>query len=307
MPPRSEPLNLTPNEVATLISPTNHPQPLSVDELDRLTAHLSAQEVEQVIDRLGLAVFARQLPPLFHKLLRAVQRITRDTPPEEDEELERLTRRLHVNARSVPSTPQHRGSTTYLVHTPDEDLITTSWFEAAALTQGKRGFSVQASPQASRAHKPPASAFVVFFGGDVAVFTRWGDVQRSITGHGLAIHCGFSSVAAANEALAYARSRGWTADSSPPEGQNTSPLPFPSSHDDNPLNSDSRSTLWYAVCRGVVPGVYRSYLECSLNTSGVKGNLCNSFDTREAAETALSQAYKAGWVRHIARTRSLRS
>ncbi|KAJ7079043.1 hypothetical protein C8R43DRAFT_910228, partial [Mycena crocata] len=181
------------------------------------------------------------------------------------------------------------------------------WFEAESLTQGVPGSSVcgAGSSNGPKYKKPPACAFGIFFGGESGVFENWADVQRNITGHGLAIYSGFPTVAAAEAALAYARARGWTSDSNVPAGTSMTPLPVPSSYEDNPLNSAYPSQLWYVVCRGVVPGVYRSYLECSLNSSGVRGNLVASFPTREAAEAAYTQALDGRWVRCIPRMRAI--
>ncbi|KAJ7829915.1 hypothetical protein B0H13DRAFT_1655410, partial [Mycena leptocephala] len=148
---------------------------------------------------------------------------------------------------------------------------------------------------------PKAVAYAVFYGGEVGVFELWADVQHSITGHGLAIHAGYISLDAATAALEYARSKGWTADSVPPT-PNNAPLPLPFSYEDNPLNSSSSRDVWYVVCRGIAPGVYRSTLECSLNISGVKGNLFSSFTNQEEAESAYRQALAQGWVRTLRRT-----
>ncbi|KAJ7940754.1 hypothetical protein B0H13DRAFT_1585975, partial [Mycena leptocephala] len=139
--------------------------------------------------------------------------------------------------------------------------------------------------------------YVVFYGREVAVFQCWPDAQRSITGAGLAIHAGYPSMEAGLATLNYARSMGWTADSTSAHGA-THPTP---SIEPNPLNASSKSNVWYVVCRGVVPGVYRSFLECSLNTSGVKGNMCNRFTTLKDAESAFDEALKSGWVRSIPR------
>ncbi|KAJ7741968.1 hypothetical protein DFH07DRAFT_705032, partial [Mycena maculata] len=137
--------------------------------------------------------------------------------------------------------------------------------------------------------------YTVFYGGEVGVFEEWADVHASVTGHGLAIFSGFSSVQAATAALQYARQRGWTADSQPPF---TSPSSIPPDFDnDNPLNVGAAgSGIWYTVARGVTPGVYRSYLECGLNISGIKGALFSSFDTREEALAAFAQACESGYV-----------
>ncbi|KAJ7721968.1 hypothetical protein DFH07DRAFT_715001, partial [Mycena maculata] len=144
--------------------------------------------------------------------------------------------------------------------------------------------------------KPTSGAYAVFFGGEVGVFEAWEDTQRSITGHGLALFSGFPNVQAATAALEYARSMGWTADSqSRPTAAAYVPAPGPCA--DNPLNVGAAGTgVWYAVCKGVTPGIYRSYLKCGLNVSGIKGALFSTFDTLEEAEGVLAEAQDAGWV-----------
>ncbi|KAJ7084881.1 hypothetical protein B0H15DRAFT_802255 [Mycena belliarum] len=305
--------DLSPAEIADLIRPSNHPSRLSADELDRLTANLNDQQLEEVIDRLGLADLAQQLPPLFSRVILAAQRVVRETPPENDNDIERIIRDLDVvhianpplsspqgpstqttspNSESVPSTPPPSGRfPSYAVTSPTQMKTTVSWLEVGALTQGVAGASVRGTPGRRRDRKPPSAAYTVFFGGEVGVFDSWDDAKRSITGHGIAIHCGFPSIAAAHAALDYARARGWTADSTSP----TPALPLPSSYEDNALNSQTSTDRWYAVCCGVAPGVYRSYLECALNTVGIRGNRCSSFKDRAAAEKAFAHATKVGW------------
>ncbi|KAJ7073295.1 hypothetical protein B0H15DRAFT_806880 [Mycena belliarum] len=317
---------LSPAEIAQLIHSDLHPGHLSAEELDNLTAQLSDAQLEEVVDRLGHAELARQLPPILLKVMLAAQRITRDTPPEYDNEVDDMichfdatgisgdpvtpppsspeppaTPHHRRTARSAPSTPQS-STAAYIIQSPGKNGIALSWFEAGSLTQGVAGASVKGQKKRGPRKRggPPPAAYTVFFGGKIGVFTRWADVQVAITGHGLAIHAGFPSLEAAEAALAFARSKGWTGDSQPSAPPSASPLPLPSSYEDNPLSSGT-NLLWYAVCRGVAPGVYRSYLECSLNTSGVPGNLCNSFETRVEAEHAMRLAYQNGWVRAIAR------
>ncbi|KAJ6619638.1 hypothetical protein B0H10DRAFT_2216701 [Mycena sp. CBHHK59/15] len=290
-------------------------------ELDRLTANLTERQVEELVDRMGLTELTRQLPPVLRKLVLAAQRLARDnppipvrvflsvliyatdhpssppTPPPASPEPPTTPVRPRA-ARSTPTTPQTSG---YIVSSPSKVGVTATWFEAGALTQGVPGSSVRGQGKTRLRRKSPAGAYTVFYGGEVGVFEKWDDVQRSISGHDVAIHASFPSIATADAALEFARSKGWTADSTPPSTATVSPLPLPSSYDDNPLNLTSTASLWYAICRGVVPGVYRSWLECGLNTIGVKGNLCSSFASREAAETAFTQASKNGWVSALSR------
>jgi hypothetical protein len=84
-------------------------------------------------------------------------------------------------------------------------------------------------------------------------------VQRWITGYGPAIHCGFPSVEMAEAALMYARLKGWTSDTTPNSATSSNELNSLrfTSYAANPLNTPFPGDTWYAVCRGVQPGVYR--------------------------------------------------
>ncbi|KAJ7036485.1 hypothetical protein C8F04DRAFT_953926, partial [Mycena alexandri] len=142
--------------------------------------------------------------------------------------------------------------------------------------------------------------YAIFFGQEIGVFKSWNDVQTRTSGHGLAIYAGYTSLTAATAALEYARRKGWTGDTSPPPYDARPPLPTDLT--DNALNQGTINKRWYAVCRGIAPGVYRSYLKCSLNVSGVKRSLHSSFDTRAEAEHAFSQALRNGLVETLVRT-----
>ncbi|KAJ7138677.1 hypothetical protein C8R43DRAFT_955163 [Mycena crocata] len=306
------PSDLTPVEVAAVITPNNHLQRLTMRELELLTSHFTASEMERLVNLLRLKALGRQLPSIMNKIIVAVRRMS-DNPPQYDDDIETVTRIFEDSdllgtdvltpppsspellstpvrrptVRSMPSTPNNRvlssptstrqrqdratATTKYVVRSGvnSTEEYAVNWFEAGSLTQGVPGSS------------PPAAAHIVFFGGEVDVFESWSAASCSVTGHGLAIHSGFSSLTEARAALAYARQRGWTANSIASPSTLPTALPIPSSYDDNPLNTSSRSS------------------DC-LNTSGVKGNLCNVFDTRKEAEAALASAYKAGWVRSIA-------
>ncbi|KAJ6503174.1 hypothetical protein C8R47DRAFT_1210450 [Mycena vitilis] len=330
MPPPAH--DLTPAEIAALIGPDNHPDPLSADELDRLTAPLTDQQLEEVLNLVGLGTLARQLPPALLKLMRIAKHIASARPPEYDDEVDAVTRNFDLvgfasalgidaepatpppsspappqtpvrprPAQSAPSTPHTAvAGRSYVVDSPAKVGRAIPWLEAGALTQGVRGASVHATGKRQRSRKK-SHAYVVFYGGTIDVFDSWDKVQPAITGHGVAIHCGFPSTDAAHAALAYARRKGWTGDSSPPPD---SPSPS-TTYTENPLNVGSDG-LWYVVCRGVQPGIYRSHLECSLNVTGVKRNLFSAFDTFEEAESAFAGVVKAKLVQKIPRAQPLK-
>ncbi|KAJ7799667.1 hypothetical protein B0H13DRAFT_1933001 [Mycena leptocephala] len=314
--------NLTPAEVASLVASHNHPGPLSADELERLVSHLTDAQMDEFVELLGLGELARQLPPVLLKVMKAVQRLVRENPPEYDDEINAIIRDLDLTtlesptpppsspeppatptkpqtSKSTPSTPQTARNRGYDVQSPTKVGRVVSWFEAGSLTQGVRGASVRGKGRRNRSHKASAGAYAVFYGDEVGVFEKWADANRSASGHSPAILASFPSVQAAQAALEYARSKGWTADSSPPASASATALAPAGAFEDNPLNQGTTG-FWYAICRRVVPGVYRSYLECSLNTSGVRGNLCASFNTRAEAEAAFAQARSGNLLRSIA-------
>ncbi|KAJ7119399.1 hypothetical protein C8R46DRAFT_1050824 [Mycena filopes] len=361
------PHHLTLDEIVGIMSPQHHPERLSGEELEHLMANLTTVELQTVLRRLGLDVFARQIPCFIVDVMLAAQQVAREQPPDYDAGVDRVAQEFDAtqffsdallpsaapsppspasatpftapftpppfatprtpsaNPRArAPSTPTSASVTprapfstsprpittpartqarSYVVESPTTSGRVVGWFEAGSLTQGVTAASVHRDGGARNPQKPPAKAWAVFYGGTIAVFTEWAATHRSITVHSLAIYSGYRSEAAASAALEYARAKGWTADSTAARDPLPSTFTLPSAYDDNPLNSDPASGgLWYAVCRGIAPGVYRSYLECSLNTSGVKGNLASSFPTREAAEDAFQQAVSAGQVKCLSRT-----
>ncbi|KAJ6501529.1 hypothetical protein C8R47DRAFT_1067858 [Mycena vitilis] len=90
MPPPAH--DLSPAEIAALIGPDNHPDPLSADELERLTAPLTDQQLEEVLNLLGLGPLARQFPPALLKLMRVAKHIASARPPEYDDDVDAITR-----------------------------------------------------------------------------------------------------------------------------------------------------------------------------------------------------------------------
>ncbi|KAJ7020777.1 hypothetical protein C8F04DRAFT_1274528 [Mycena alexandri] len=352
------PHDLTLAEIAELMSPTNHPERLSGDELDHLIGHLAADDLREVVRHLGLDSLAQQLPASMLNLMLAAQRHALARPPAYEDSIDRLsenldstqffsdslphsrsaplqpvapssrptftfsipprappppvapssrpttfstspppvvtpprTRPVPVTPNASPSRAQHRS---YIVNSPTKRGVVAGWFEAGSLTQGVAGTASVRAINRSKPKKPRAAAWAVFYGGEVDVFTVWADVKQSTTGHGLAIYSGYQSKAAAQATLQYTRSRGWTSDSNDPS------IPLPST-DGTPVSQGSISDAWFVVCCGVTPGVYRSHLECSLNTSGVKGSLFLSFDTRAEAEAEFAEVQARGEVKQLPR------
>ncbi|KAJ7893738.1 hypothetical protein B0H13DRAFT_2339549, partial [Mycena leptocephala] len=250
------PHDLTPAEIAQLLAPVNHPSPLSVDELEQLVGHLNDEQMEELVDLMGLGTLARQLPPVLLKIDTIIRNLDlveiSDSPPsspappctpvkaqatpkahttpkahatpstliEISDSPPSLPEFFHTHVKagatlSTPTTPTLSSSCAagYTINSPIKIGRVVTWFEAGALTQGVAGASATKVHTGKSRPSTKHGAYVVFYGCEVAVFQRWPDAQRSITGAGLAIHAGYPSMEAGLAALDYARSMGWTADS----------------------------------------------------------------------------------------------
>ncbi|KAJ7062446.1 hypothetical protein B0H15DRAFT_958790 [Mycena belliarum] len=313
--------------IVELLSPSN-PNPLSPDALDALTADLSLADLQAVVELLGLGDLARLSAPLIPRVMAAAQARVASTPAADDDEIDNLIRHLDLTslefslpdpsisqrapapapvpraqraaaaaaARSPPTTPSRstaaRVSSVYSVSSPTRSGSTNGWLEAGAATQGVPGASVRTVIRSPKPSKPSPAAYAVYFGHQVGVFQAWSQVQPLIKNFRGAFQCGYPSVEAAERAIVYARSKGWTADST----DLAPPLPIPSSYAPNPLNANSE---WFVVSRGLHPGIYSSGLECHLNVVCLKGSLYESFTSLEAAEHAFSAAFIAGELRTL--------
>ncbi|KAJ7907847.1 hypothetical protein B0H13DRAFT_2331944 [Mycena leptocephala] len=77
------------------------------------------------------------------------------------------------------------------------------------------------------------------------------------------------------------------------------PQPLPEDLGANPLHeTEALDDRWYMVYCGIRPGVYRSHLECQLNTLGVRGALHESVIGRACAFSKYAKAESAGAVAH---------
>ncbi|KAJ6478378.1 hypothetical protein C8R45DRAFT_934149 [Mycena sanguinolenta] len=311
--------NLTPAEVALLLGPAGPSTSFSPRQIDQMISKLTDEQLDKLLQEMGLDNLARHLPPVMGRLMCAAERVlvqeslsigSQDTASEEDNfpqiftAIEQVITHLEaVNlqgegaqevidledfptpSRSSSSSPEPPRTparirtvqptpTTITVHAPTTTPVhapTTNPTPAPTTTPAPAPTTTPApAPTTGYSVNSPVKMGYVpswFEAGaltDVGVFANWDDAHRSTTGHGLAIHVGFSSLAAATAALEYAREKGWTADSTPPANQSQSPLPLPSSYDDNP----------------------------SIPTLPPMGNLCNMFESRAAAESAFSAAVR---------------
>jgi hypothetical protein len=90
MPPRtSAPDRLSPAQIAALLGPAGNQQILTGAELERLVNHLTDEQLDELVVRMGLGELAQALPPIVNKVIRAAERMarSRSTPPDYEDEI----------------------------------------------------------------------------------------------------------------------------------------------------------------------------------------------------------------------------
>ncbi|KAJ7655761.1 hypothetical protein DFH06DRAFT_1329193 [Mycena polygramma] len=177
----------------------------------------------------------------------------------------------------------------YRFGSPGNQALTQDWSEAAHATIGRRDLTVQrvsASPRKPKKTK----AYAVFFGLTPGWYLSWDIAGPLVTGVTGSIYLAYPSEPAARAAFEYAQSKSWTGvctgRSVPYEAVPHHGLPTPATEPLTPLHCGT----WYVVYKGIVPGVYQSFVECGLNTVGIAGA---TYDCSEDKDTALGNFARA--------------
>ncbi|KAJ7049324.1 hypothetical protein C8F01DRAFT_1265518 [Mycena amicta] len=220
--------------------------------------------------------------------------------------------------RYNPTTPVRTNTgTLYAYQSPARPAaVTPRWDEALHQTQGVHGAFTQ------RIVDPPASPRRIcgrlgrLRGSETGVFLKsakqWPRVQAAVTGFTGAVQQGYESVASAQHAWNYYHVLGYTS-KTPQDGLvlalEAMPKPLPldfslvaAEH----LQGCAPEDSWYIIIHGVQPGVYPTYLEMSLHTSGVSVNGYHKALTFEAA-VADFRAAEANKETEVRRTPSTRA
>ncbi|KAJ7088012.1 hypothetical protein B0H15DRAFT_949826 [Mycena belliarum] len=206
-----------------------------------------------------------------------------------------------------PYTPPRAGQTfptaVYRFTSPTRSGYTTNWSRAANAPQGVAAASVSTIQQA-RSKKPTyrKKAYAVFWGKRCGIFHTWNQTAPLVLGVPNAIYRGYASILDAEAAFAYASARGWTRSSDTDSLVAIPSLPQPhlSSVDNNPLNgTEACDDRWYVVYIGITPGVYRSHLECQLNTLGLSGVAHEAITGEAAARSKYDAAVASGEIRAL--------
>ncbi|KAJ7093761.1 hypothetical protein C8R44DRAFT_890665 [Mycena epipterygia] len=191
--------------------------------------------------------------------------------------------------------------TVYQFDSPTKRGYTTEWSTAGAATQGVSHSFVRTVQTGSCRKKirTKKAAYVVFAGRRFGVFFTWAETEPLVKGVPHSIFRGYTRVDEANTAFAYALQRSWVRLCDVRVEAATFELPLPILVPDalNALHTaDTLDGTWYIVYRGITPGVYRSHLECQLNTLGVSGALHESVVGKAAAIAKYAAANHRGHV-----------
>ncbi|KAJ6503460.1 hypothetical protein C8R47DRAFT_1210705 [Mycena vitilis] len=201
----------------------------------------------------------------------------------------------------TPEPPTHLPSSPrlYTYSSPSKRAVTHDWAEAAHATIGIPNAGSQRLTPRRRKNKP-SNAYTVFFGRNPGWYNSWDQVQSSVQGVRGAIYQGYHSDSAASSAYEYARVRLWTGVCStspnaplPWAHLRSRQLPVPFTGTDSETNT-LHCGKWYVVYKGLSPGVYQSFLECGINTVGIRGSAHDAADSLDAATISFLKARDAG-------------
>ncbi|KAJ7682144.1 hypothetical protein DFH06DRAFT_1318729 [Mycena polygramma] len=212
----------------------------------------------------------------------------------------------------TPSPPPS-GTRLYVYNSPTRSGHTTEWSEAAHHTQGSPQSRVKGI---GKAHKKPRrhnKAYVVFYGLIPGVYDDWygaDGAEVQVSGVPGSVSQGYRSREEGEAAYTYAIAHNWTGvrrrrnspNPTPPTQISTLPVPFaPLDPTPNPLHgaANAPSKLWYNVYAGITPGIYLSYLECSLNIAGLSCAAHDSAPSLSEARRRWNVAQREGRVKFL--------
>ncbi|KAJ7107313.1 hypothetical protein C8R43DRAFT_963139 [Mycena crocata] len=245
--------------IAQLISPTN-PTPLTPSQLAGLTVHLSLRDLRSLIELIAVDDLAHAPPTLAAIAAKDISVTHSFNKDAIDALASKLDLAVLDDNLDSSVTPPH--SSPLLPSTPTRQVYIKSAPSTPARPPDTRGALYKVTSPSNTEYPTNCSC---------EPGRSWAEVQRVIKGPH-AYQCGFPSLATAEKAWAYARSRGWTGDAPVPN----IPQPLPSSYQPNALNSTD----------GKAPA---NCLECHLNISGVRAATYQSFTTLQEAEAAFAE------------------
>ncbi|KAJ7744435.1 hypothetical protein DFH07DRAFT_963661 [Mycena maculata] len=210
--------------------------------------------------------------------------------------------RTRAGTSTFPALGTRTNTTSYIYDSPTGRQRSDDWSTAGTATQGvphTRVYAVigDSARKKKKPKGPKKAAYVVFCGRQFGVFQTWPETVALVSGVPNCIFRGYSSVLEADTAFAYALERGWVrcADATPVAAIPKLPRPESDLPDTNPISAvEAFDGKWYIVYRGILPGIYRSHLECQLNTLGVRNALHESVWGWNTAVSKYTAAVRCG-------------
>ncbi|TRM64920.1 hypothetical protein BD626DRAFT_567786 [Schizophyllum amplum] len=184
---------------------------------------------------------------------------------------------------------------------------------AASTAQTPSNTSVDTTLVAPLRKSKKPGAYVVFLGQKAGVYTSWDDCRAQVAGVKHNSYLGYKTTNEAHAAFEAARSRGLTfsfAGVAAAVGQQVTETRLSIDDlvlctafidDETSLAMAPNGHLWYVVFKGAQPGVYRTYHEAMLSTTGLKGASQRSYGGRDAAIGAFKTSLESGDVYKMTR------
>ncbi|KAJ7049783.1 hypothetical protein C8F01DRAFT_1092983 [Mycena amicta] len=207
-----------------------------------------------------------------------------------------------LSSSTPPSTPPRAAhwptKAVYEYASPQTSGRTSHWPKAASVQHTPGGSAIALRKNKKKRQK--YVAYAVIRGHQTGVWTNWAQVEPLIADFRFALQFGCKSVAEAQALVNFAQAKHWTSSSTEfsrrPMSLELVPTPCSSASDLEGRPPRQEHDPWYICYVGIHPGVYSSYLECALNTLGVRGNVHDHRNTFEAAAEEFMWAQLDGHV-----------
>ncbi|KIY61979.1 hypothetical protein CYLTODRAFT_459392 [Cylindrobasidium torrendii FP15055 ss-10] len=183
---------------------------------------------------------------------------------------------------------------------PEGTSVTDKWPVAHSAAQ--KGSPVKSLLKRDKKHQGIAVAYVAFRASEPGVYAKWEDCRRCVSGQSGSVYLGYTSLAAAEAAYAFAVKKGLTAvtrQSIRARPILTTLYRCPTKHkiaSGSPIQNGATRVSWHSVYVGLTPGVYASYAEAAPSVAGIEGACYESWDSKQDAVAAYMARVDAGRI-----------
>ncbi|KAL1685328.1 hypothetical protein GGG16DRAFT_118978 [Schizophyllum commune] len=232
-----------------------------------------------------------------------------------------LTQRLYrLSIANAPSAPAESSPPAY-ADAPSPPAYAASALSAPVATSTQPSPAIATSAQPSpaiptrsrRKGKKKHGGYVVFVGKQAGVYRTWSECNEQVYRVSHSVHHGYQSVTEARYAFEVAKANGLTfscgeAVISVGGEMGATRLTMDDLYPCLAFIDDAISSAiapdqhgWYVVFKGKQPGVFRTYLEVSLYTTGLASAVQVSYSSRDEAVSAFERALGQGRVYRLIR------